>query len=46
MVNWGDYYFESGTVLTKKLDYYSRCIRDAFDTEGWPAVTIWEQYLK
>ena len=46
MVNWGDYYFEPGTVLTKKLDYYSRCIRDAFDTEGWPAVTIWEQYLK
>ena len=46
MVNWGDHYFEPGTVLTKKLDYYSRCIRDAFDTEGWPAVTVWEQYLK
>ena len=46
MVNWGDNYFEPGTVLTKKLDYYSRCIRDAFDTEGWPAVTVWEQYLK
>ena len=46
MVNWGEYYFEPGTVLIKKLDYYSRCIRDAFDTEGWPAVTIWEQYLK
>ena len=46
MVNWGEHYFEPGTVLTKKLDYYSRCIRDAFDTEGWPAVTTWEQYLK
>ena len=46
MVNWGDHYFEPGTVLTKKLDYYSRCIRDAFNTEGWPAVITWEQYLK
>ena len=46
MVNWGEHYFEPGTVLAKKLDYYCRCIRDAFDTEGWPAVTTWEQYLK
>lgn len=46
MLDWGKYYFYPGTVLVKKLDYYSRCIRDAFDTEGWPAVTIWEEYLK
>ena len=46
MVNWGEHYFEPGTVLTDKLDYYCRCIRDAFNTEGWPAVTTWEQYLK
>lgn len=31
-------------VLTK-LDYYSRCIRDAFDTTGWPQTTRWETYL-
>lgn len=46
MVNWGENYFEPGTVLADKLDYYCRCIRDAFNTEGWPAVTTWEQYLK
>lgn len=32
-------------VLTK-LDYYSRCIRDAFDTTGWPETTRWETYLR
>ena len=28
-----------------KLDYYSRCIRDCFDTTGWPDVTSWEEIL-
>ena len=46
MVDWGEAFFPKGSVLARKLDYYARCIRDAFDTEGWPAVTIWEQYLK
>lgn len=46
MVNWGEHYFAAGTVLARKLDYYSRCIRDAFDTEGWTGVPLWEQYLK
>ena len=31
--------------LRKKLEYYSRCIRDAFDTTGWPDVLAWEQHL-
>ncbi len=31
--------------IIRKLDYYSRCIRDCFDTEGWPEVTEWEQLL-
>lgn len=28
--------------LQKKLSYYSQCIRDAFDTTGWPECTAWE----
>ena len=46
MLNWAEYYFESGTVLARKLDYYCRCIRDAFDTESWTKAPLWEQYRK
>ncbi len=45
MVGYGDPFFEVGTVLTEKLDYYCRCIRDAFDTTDWPDIVLWEQYL-
>lgn len=45
MVEYGGYYFEEGTVLMDKLEYYCRCIRDAFDTTGWPDELLWEQYL-
>ena len=38
-------FYEDGTVLQAKLSYYCRCIRDAFDTTGWPDTVIWEQYL-
>jgi len=31
--------------IAEKLEYYCRCIRDAFDTVGWPERTIWEQTL-
>lgn len=31
--------------LHNKLEYYSRCIRYCFDTEGWPEVTEWEELL-
>lgn len=31
--------------IRKKLEYYSDCIRDCFDTEGWPEVTEWEKLL-
>lgn len=31
--------------LLRKLDYYSRCIRDCFDTTGWPETTAWEAAL-
>lgn len=45
MLSYGDSFFEVGTVLTEKLDYYCRCIRDAFDTTLWPDTVLWEQYL-
>ncbi len=28
-----------------KLEYICRCIRDAFDTTGWPEKTVWEEVL-
>ena len=31
--------------LREKLAYYSACIRDCFDTTGWPDVTPWEAVL-
>jgi hypothetical protein len=45
MVDFGRWTFENAQVLTEKLDYYCRCIRDAFDTSGWPDTVLWEQYL-
>lgn len=38
--------FEPGSGTRKKLQYYADCIRDCFDTEGWPETTLWEQVLK
>ena len=38
-------YFEPGSGLRAKLQYYAECIRDCFDTEGWPEVLPWEQVL-
>lgn len=40
--NWN---FESGSGTRAKLQYYADCIRDCFDTEGWPEATTWEQAL-
>ena len=28
--------------LEKKMQYYAACIRDCFDTTGWPEKTVWE----
>ena len=28
--------------MAEKMRYYSACIRDCFDTEGWPETTFWE----
>ena len=45
MVEHGYGTFDKAEVLLKKLDYYARCIRDAFDTTGWPENLLWEQFL-
>ena len=34
--------FEGKQPLKDKLSYYSQCIRNGFDTTGWPEKTIWE----
>ena len=31
--------------LRKKLDYYNRCVRESFDTTGWPELLPAEQIL-
>ena len=38
--------FEPGSGTRTKLQYYADCIRDCFDTEGWPETTLWEQVLE
>lgn len=32
--------------MAEKMRYYAACIRDCFDTEGWPENTLWEQVLE
>lgn len=34
--------FTVNDPLRAKLSYYSNCIRDYFDTDGWPEYTAWE----
>ena len=29
--------------MAEKMRYYAACIRDCFDTEGWPETALWEQ---
>lgn len=38
--------FDANPHLMEKLQYYCACIRDSFDTEGWPETTPWEQFLE
>ena len=37
--------FEDNPHLMPKLRYYCACIRDSFDTEGWPETLPWERLL-
>ena len=47
MIGWDWMFSEDGSApLREKLRYYADCIRDCFDTAGWPAVTRWEQPLQ
>lgn len=41
-----DWTFDDAPGVRKKLDYYCRCIRDAFDATGWPETAPWEEPLK
>lgn len=38
--------FEANPHLLPKLQYYCDCIRDSFDTSGWPETLPWEQLLR
>ena len=38
--------FEPGSGKRAKMQFYADCIRDCFDTAGWPEVTAWEQVLQ
>ncbi len=40
-----DWTFSSAPKRLAKLEYLCACIRDAFDTSGWPEQTIWEATL-
>lgn len=37
--------FTDDSPIRNKLDYYSRCIRDGFNTKGWPDTMAWETVL-
>ena len=36
--------FAKKPKLKAKLEYYSACIRDCFDTKTWTETTKWEKY--
>ena len=37
--------FTDDSPIRNKLDYYSRCIRDGFDTKDWSDTMAWESVL-
>ena len=37
--------FDANPGLMSKLRYYCACIRDSFDTTGWPEMAPWEMLL-
>ena len=43
----GDYnMFIAAPYRQAKLEYLNQCIRDSFDTFGWPEKTMWEETLE
>ena len=45
MMEHSGWVFDEKEGMLNKLEYYSQCIRDAFDTTLWPQILPWEQYL-
>lgn len=41
-----DWAFSGSEERSAKLDYFCRCIREAFNTELWPETTVWEATLE
>ena len=41
-----EWMFVAAPQRQAKLEYLSECIRDAFDTTGWPEKTVWEDALE
>lgn len=41
-----DWTFSASSGRLAKLEYWTECIRDAFDTTGWSKQTIWEKTLE
>jgi len=41
-----DWAFSNAEGRYAKLKFLSDCIRDAFDTKGWPEKTVWEKTLE
>lgn len=41
----GEGAFADSPALWLKLEYFARAVREHFDTEGWPARTVWELAL-
>jgi len=39
-------YFKNNQGIRMKMEYYSLCIQDAFDTTGWPEILPWEENYK
>lgn len=44
--NAGEWIFPDKPGALEKMRFYAEAIRLAFDTTGWPEVTVWEQYLQ
>lgn len=42
----GEWIFPDKPGALEKMRFYAEAIRLAFDTTGWPEVTVWEQYLQ
>ena len=35
--------FETSAILQEKMRFYAQCIRESFNTDGWPEITPWER---